>query len=265
LPWVIAKYSFGPAIAVENVTVGLEHLALDWLDADAAPGEARSPGRQQRLVEQTADGELVGRLLAEVGVDVDAAVDVDGPGHHAADGTIAYTPLTCAAGHGHLEAVRLMLEVGADPDRVDGNCDTPLMHAAGGGHLEVLRVLLGRGVAVDVVEPEAGWTAFHYACSNNAPECAEALARAGCDVSIMSKCTQSSASKTGRELAEEQSHVAVVARLRAVVAEQLWAAQAAGAAPEPELEPAVVADDEGPVDQLLAQVAAGMKTRNDSV
>jgi hypothetical protein len=42
--------------------VGLKHLALDWLDADAAPGEVRSLqllGSRQRLVEQTADIELV--------------------------------------------------------------------------------------------------------------------------------------------------------------------------------------------------------------
>ena len=57
----------GPATAAEQleVEVGSEHVALDWLDADAVPGEARLAGRQQRLVEQTADGELVGRLLAE--------------------------------------------------------------------------------------------------------------------------------------------------------------------------------------------------------
>ena len=50
------------ARAAEHRTVGLKHLALDWLDADAAPGEVRSLqllGSRQRLVEQTADIELV--------------------------------------------------------------------------------------------------------------------------------------------------------------------------------------------------------------
>ena len=62
----------GPATAAEQLEVDLEHLALDWLDADAAAGEARLAGTQQRLVEQTANGELVGQLLAAPGVDPNA-------------------------------------------------------------------------------------------------------------------------------------------------------------------------------------------------
>ena len=61
---------------------------------------------------------------------------------------------------------------------------TPLMMAAVTGQLDVLRLLLARGVAVDAVEPTYGVTAFHLACGNNQPECAEALARAGCDVGL---------------------------------------------------------------------------------
>jgi hypothetical protein len=39
----------GPATAAEQLAVDLEHVALDWLDADAVPGEMRLAGRQQRL------------------------------------------------------------------------------------------------------------------------------------------------------------------------------------------------------------------------
>ena len=78
----------GPAAAAEQLAVGSEHLALDWLDADTAPGEARlminplmPAGTHQRLAEQTADAELVGRLLLEPGVDPNAVVSVsDGHG-----------------------------------------------------------------------------------------------------------------------------------------------------------------------------------------
>jgi hypothetical protein len=51
------------------------------------------------------------------------------------------------------------------------------------------------------------------------PRCAEALVRAGCDVGV-----KSSNGMTGRQIAEECGHTAVVERLRAVVAEQLRAA-----------------------------------------
>ncbi len=79
----------------------------------------------------------------------------------------------------------------------------------------MLRLLLARGAAVDAVEPVTGWMAFHFACCNNQPDCAEALARAGCDGGL-----KDSAGQTGRELAGEQGHGAVVARLRAVGADQ---------------------------------------------
>ena len=49
----------------------------DWLDPNSSQSSARArklAGGRQRLVEQTADAELVARLLAEAGVDVDAAV-----------------------------------------------------------------------------------------------------------------------------------------------------------------------------------------------
>jgi hypothetical protein len=78
------------ASAAEQLAVGLEHLALDWLDADQL--FQRLAGRQQRLVEQMADVELVARLLGEPGVDPNAAVSVS-DGHGEVD---LYTPLTRA-------------------------------------------------------------------------------------------------------------------------------------------------------------------------
>jgi hypothetical protein len=108
------------ALSSARAAVSLEHhqpqhlrLALGWLDADAAPEEARLAGRQQRLAERPADGELVVRLLAEPGVDPGAAASV-------------YTPLARAAELGHLEAARLLLDGGADPSHVAGDGATAL-------------------------------------------------------------------------------------------------------------------------------------------
>ena len=101
------------------------------------------------------------------------------------------TALCEAARCGQLEAVRLLLEGGADPSRADGIGATPLMRAAGGGQLEALRLLLARGAPVDAADPQTGCTAFHYACYSNQPAAAEALARAGCDVGLKVRKTSS--------------------------------------------------------------------------
>ena len=74
---------------------------------------------------------------------------------------------------------------------------------------------------------------------NGQPECAEALARAGCDVRLKTK-----GGRTGREVAEAKGHTAVMERLRALVADQLRAAQAAAVAPEPALKPAPASEAE---------------------
>ena len=121
------------------------------------------------------------------------------------------TALWEAAGHGRLEAVRLLLEAGADPSLADGYGTTPLKAAAGCGRLEVLRLLLGRGAAVDAADPGDGCTAFHDACFENQVECAEALARAGCDVGLKNKSGQ-----TAREEAEARGSNDAARRLRAL-------------------------------------------------
>ena len=218
--WVLLPDAAAPGApgVGERVAVGLEHLALDWLDADAAPGEARPAGRQQRLVEQTADGELVARLLAEPGTDPNTAVDNTESNGEACTN---YNQLAHAVELGHLEAVRLLLDAGADPSHAGSDGTTPLMSAAWRGHLEVLQLLLGRGAALDPVHPEAGWTAFHMACYDNQADCAEALVRVGFDVG-----TKDKHGRTGLKVAEARAHAGMLVRLRAVISEQLWAAQA---------------------------------------
>jgi ankyrin repeat protein len=118
-----------------------------------------------------------------------------------------------AADIGQLEAARLLLDAGADPDRAASDGPTPLMVAAGDGPLEVVRLLLARGAAVDAADLSNGRAAFHFACYNNQAACAEALVRAGCDVGL-----KDGEGKTGRALAEAEGHAAVVERLRAAAA-----------------------------------------------
>lgn len=71
---------------------------------------------------------------------------------------------TSACGHGHLEVVRLLLDVGvADIDALNSYGETGLMAAAEGGQTEVLRLLLNRGADVGISD-EHGRTALDLAC-----------------------------------------------------------------------------------------------------
>ena len=155
------------------------------------------------------------RLLA-AGADPNASGSV----RTASGGVVQNTALCAAAGNGRLEAVRLLLDAGADPSLADSIGGNPLAHAALNGQLDVLRLLLGRGAAVDdAVELGNGFTAFHSACFENQADCAEALARAGCDVGL-----ETTHGKTGREIAESEGHAAVVERLRALQGARVGAA-----------------------------------------
>jgi serine/threonine-protein phosphatase 6 regulatory ankyrin repeat subunit B len=233
------------------VVARLRVVVADQLRAAQAAGPAPAPesvavagdgGLADQLLQAVleGDGAAVSRLLA-------AGTDPNDP---VAGRKVRVTALCAAAGNGWLEVARLLLDGGADPSLATSQGFTPLMLAAGDGHPEVLRLLLQRGAVVDAVDPDRGCTAFHGACGNNQADCAEALARAGCDVRLKDK-----EGMTGRELAEGEGHTAVVARLRAVVVDQLRAAQAAGAAAVPE--PAAEAGDGGLADQLLMAALEG--------
>jgi ankyrin repeat protein len=96
-----------------------------------------------------------------------------------------------------LEAVRLLLDRGADPSLANSLGHTALMGAAASGHVGVVRELATRGVDLDAAHLGGGWTAFHLACGGNQPECAAVLVELGCDTAITGK-----AGTTGEQIAK---------------------------------------------------------------
>ena len=125
------------------------------------------------------------------------------------------TVLIEAVGTNQVAVTRLLLERGADPSLGDRHGVTPLIAAAVDDYLPLLLMLIEAKAEVDSAEPVYGCTAFHYVCMEGNADCAEALVRAGCDTSLRTKD-----GKTGREIAQQMGHTAVLERLDALEKER---------------------------------------------
>ncbi|XP_051999064.1 ankyrin repeat domain-containing protein 50-like isoform X1 [Xyrauchen texanus] len=94
-----------------------------------------------------------------------------------------WTALRSASWGGHKEAVRLLLEAGAEVDGCDSDCRTALRAAAWGGHEEILLTLLHHGAEVDCSDSE-GRTPLIAAAYMGHKEAVEILLDAGADVNF---------------------------------------------------------------------------------
>ena len=141
----------------------LVRLLLDHGADLQAPDE----GGQTALHKGSFQGHFeVVKLLLERGVNVDF------PGRGNA-GTAERTPLQCAARHGQLEIMQLLLDHGADmkaqSEEETHERWTVLHYAIYGGHPQVVKILLERGADPHVWTQE-GETPFQLAKSRNGPE-----------------------------------------------------------------------------------------------
>ena len=125
------------------------------------------------------------------------------------------TALVLAAGKGHFEVAALLLDRGASPEKPNSIGWTPLLAAACHGQAAVVGLLAERGADLTATS-SAGLTAFHFACFFNRPSCVEALVRADCDTAAKTNDGQ-----TGKDLAEERGHTAVLESLRNLMAARL--------------------------------------------
>jgi ankyrin repeat protein len=94
------------------------------------------------------------------------------------------TALHRASANGRLEAVRFLVEHGADVNAVDGEGGSPLLAATYRGHKGVVEFLLSRGAAVNAQETRHGFTPLIQAVSKSDKDLVVILLAHKADVSL---------------------------------------------------------------------------------
>jgi ankyrin repeat protein len=94
------------------------------------------------------------------------------------------TPLLLALCQGHAEAVKYLLEAGADATLADEAGNAALHQAAGRGHGEIVRLLLSQPKAELNVRGQCGMTPLLLALSQGHAEVAKYLLKEGADVTL---------------------------------------------------------------------------------
>lgn len=99
------------------------------------------------------------------------------------------TLLHVAAGRGHIDIVRYLLNLEMDPNirALRDDRRTPLHEASIEGHAVVIRRLVDAGAEIDVRANDSGWTALHYAMKNNRVEAIAELLELGADPTVQDK------------------------------------------------------------------------------
>src|SRR5262245_48340516 len=138
----------------------------------SSTGERVGSGLDRALIRAAVDGDISGiDELLRAGANVNCTIDVNG---------VASSPLIRAARGGQLDAVRLLLDRGADPNLalLDGSA---LILAAAEGHVDIVSLLLDRGASIDQTAT-FGDNALHRASANGRLEVVKLLVARGADV-----------------------------------------------------------------------------------
>ncbi|HKY19915.1 MAG TPA: ankyrin repeat domain-containing protein [Vicinamibacterales bacterium] len=180
-----------PNAAAQGWTA-LHHIT--WIRKPGAGGSDPAPDGSGNMDSLT----LVRKLKAH-GADVNARVTRRPSVGVTALNFIGATPFFMAARGGDVELMRLLVELGADPKRPNGDGTTPLMAAAGVGTnspgedagtppeaLEAVQLALELGNDVNVVDKN-GNTAMHGAALKQLPDVVKILAAHGADITVWNK------------------------------------------------------------------------------
>jgi ankyrin repeat protein len=116
--------------------------------------------------------------------------------------TDGFTPLGYAAYFGHLEAARMLLEHGANPNVVSKNdlSVAPLHSALAGGQTAIALLLIEKGANTNLQNGD-GWTPLHYAADIGDAEIANLLIEIGADHAL-----KNNDEKTAAMLAVDVGH-----------------------------------------------------------
>jgi len=112
--------------------------------------------------------------------------------------------LHAASNKGHLDAVSLLRDLGAEVNATDERGRTPLWQAYDGGHLQVMRLLLDHGAAPDVRYDDCGLLTHDASCRGRA-EAIRLLLQHNADVNAPRPVTNS----TPLHLASSMGHADV--------------------------------------------------------
>ncbi|GMH45393.1 hypothetical protein BSKO_13350 [Bryopsis sp. KO-2023] len=97
------------------------------------------------------------------------------------------TALGLVAGNGNVQAVKLLLEAGADPETANSDGQTPLSVASFFGHSEVVRELISSSSVELNTKDEGGNTPLHYSAQAGNDEVTGLLIQAGADVDAVNE------------------------------------------------------------------------------